>query len=74
MQAGELYDARLEMPGWNRAGFDASEWCGRFRIEIQPLLQAYRAIGALAADAEVSEPKAGEYVFTSGQNFPVGSA
>jgi alpha-L-rhamnosidase len=23
---GEIYDARLEMPGWNQAGFDASRW------------------------------------------------
>ncbi len=23
---GEEYDARLEMPGWNRVGFDASAW------------------------------------------------
>lgn len=23
---GEEYDARLEMPGWNRAGYDASAW------------------------------------------------
>jgi len=24
--AGEVYDARKEMPGWNAAGFDASAW------------------------------------------------
>ncbi len=23
---GEIYDARLEQPGWNRPGFDASSW------------------------------------------------
>ncbi|MDD3695634.1 MAG: family 78 glycoside hydrolase catalytic domain [Lentisphaeria bacterium] len=23
---GEMYDARLEMPGWNRPGFDDSDW------------------------------------------------
>jgi len=26
LQAGEVYDARLEMPGWNKPGFDASQW------------------------------------------------
>ena len=74
MQAGELYDARLEMPGWNRAGFDASEWCAvDSGSEIQPLLQAYpgdpvRCTAELPT-LEVSEPKAGEYVFDLGQNF-----
>jgi alpha-L-rhamnosidase len=26
LQEGEVYDARLEMPGWNMPGFDASRW------------------------------------------------
>ena len=26
MIMGEAYDARLEMPGWSRAGFDAADW------------------------------------------------
>ena len=26
VQAGEVYDARLEMPGWNMPGFNTSQW------------------------------------------------
>ena len=26
LQAGEVYDARLETPGWNKPEFDASQW------------------------------------------------
>ena len=28
LQAGEIYDARLEMPGWNELDFDESGWQG----------------------------------------------
>jgi alpha-L-rhamnosidase len=28
LKAGEVYDARLEMPGWDQPGFDASRWRG----------------------------------------------
>ena len=30
---GEIYDARLEQPGWNCAGFDDSGWYGAYVIE-----------------------------------------
>ena len=42
MQAGEVYDARLEMPGWNTAGFDQSSWSPIVTgSSIKPLIQAY---------------------------------
>lgn len=28
LKDGEVYDARLEMPGWNRTGYDTSSWKG----------------------------------------------
>ncbi len=74
MQAGEVYDARLEMPGWNQAGFDQSSWSPIVTgSSIKPLLQAYpgvpvRAVKELAA-VKVTEPTPGTYVFDLGQNF-----
>lgn len=74
MQAGEVYDARREMPGWSAPGFDQSKW---FSVvtgsSIKPLLQAYpgvpvRAVKELPA-IKVTEPKPGTYVFDLGQNF-----
>ena len=74
MQAGEVYDARLEMPGWNQAGFDQSSWSPIVTgSSIKPLLQAYpgvpvRAVKELPA-VKVTEPTPGTYVFDLGQNF-----
>ena len=74
MQAGEVYDARLEMPGWSQAGFDQSSWSPIVTgSSLKPLLQAYpgvpvRAVKELPA-VKVTEPTAGTYVFDLGQNF-----
>ena len=74
MQAGEVYDARLEMPGWSQAGFDQSSWSPIVTgSSLKPLLQAYpgvpvRAVKELPA-VKVSEPTPGTYVFDLGQNF-----
>ena len=74
MQAGEVYDARLEMPGWSQAGFDQSSWSPIVTgASLKPLLQAYpgvpvRAVKELPA-VKVSEPTPGTYVFDLGQNF-----
>lgn len=34
-RGGEIYDARMEMEGWNKVGFDDSEWCNA-RIAKSP--------------------------------------
>lgn len=74
MQAGEVYDARLEMPGWSQAGFDQSSWSPIVTgSSLMPLLQAYpgvpvRAVKELPA-VKVTEPTPGTYVFDLGQNF-----
>ena len=74
MQAGEVYDARLEMPGWSQAGFDQSSWSPIVTgSSLKPLLQAYpgvpvRAVKELPA-VKVTEPTPGTYVFDLGQNF-----
>ncbi len=71
---GEIYDARRELPGWDRPGFDDAGW-------RQPVV-ATEPVGALQAQAQppirvtktlqpvkVTEPKPGIFIFDMGQNF-----
>jgi alpha-L-rhamnosidase len=71
---GESYDARREMPGWAKPGFDDSEWYGVEPEEIgdtklgaQPD-EGVRIIEELEAKA-VTEPESGRYVFDLGKNM-----
>ena len=72
--AGESYDAREEMPGWNKSGFDDSGWqgVGVERLGDVPLVaqpdEAVRATEEVAADT-VTEPESGVHVFDMGQNM-----
>jgi alpha-L-rhamnosidase len=74
IQAGETYDARLEMPDWSKAGFDASAWQGVVvGSEISPTLLAYpevpvRRVGEIIPK-EITQPRPGLFVFNMGQNF-----
>ena len=73
LRNGEYYDARREIDGWNRPGFDAAGWkkatyClpagGRLRSEPGPL------IGRTAVLAPVSVERIGDaYVIDVGQNM-----
>ncbi|MBT3193279.1 MAG: family 78 glycoside hydrolase catalytic domain, partial [Verrucomicrobia bacterium] len=74
LRFGETYDARLEMPGWNRPGFDDSNWATvDSGSEIEPLLQAYPGVPVRPVQelptTEMTEPKPKHYVFDLGQNF-----
>ncbi len=71
---GEDYDARLEQPGWDTAGFDDSSWAaprvvagpkGVLRAEMVPPNRVMRTIVPVA----VTEPKPGVFVFDMGQDF-----
>lgn len=72
--SGESYDARREIPGWDKPGFDDAAWApaqvlaapkGRLVAQaIQPI-RATREIAPVA----VSEPRPGVYVFDFGQTF-----
>jgi alpha-L-rhamnosidase len=74
MQDGEVYDARREMPGWSRSGFDDSKWSAIVTgAESNALLEAYPGAPVRRTlelpTLELTEPEAGSYVFDLGQNF-----
>ncbi len=71
---GEVYDARLEMPGWNTAGFDDSAWAsaqvvappkGCLKAQMMPPNRVMRSISPV----RLAEPKPGVFVFDLGQNI-----
>jgi alpha-L-rhamnosidase len=72
---GEVYDARLEQPGWDKPGFDDSAWehavlattpnLGPLEAEEEPPIRITRALKPI----KLSEPKPGVYIFDFGQNF-----
>ncbi len=70
---GEKYDATMEQPGWNTAGFDASAWNAVELSDYEGILVGPRA-PALTCEMEMNpvalnEPVSGEYVFDMGQNI-----
>ena len=73
---GEQYDARLEMPGWDRAGFDDSAWraarIGSTAEESAPLVRKcclpVRRIMELKA-VRVLNPQKDIYIWDFGQNI-----
>jgi len=71
---GEVYDSRLEIPGWDQPGFDASRWDpakvvegsnGILSAQMMPPIQVVDAFPPLA----VTNPAPGVYVYDFGQNF-----
>lgn len=72
--AGETYDARKEIPGWDCPGLDDSAWKPVAVTErISALVEPARGVpvrqtGVLKPVA-ITEPKPGVFVFDMGQNF-----
>jgi alpha-L-rhamnosidase len=71
---GEIYDARRELPGWDRPDFSGAAWAkaaiatepvGMLQAEMQPPI---RVTGKLKPVAR-TEPKPGVFIFDLGQNF-----
>jgi alpha-L-rhamnosidase len=71
---GEDYDARREMNGWDRAGFDDSKWDrvvvldgpgGALRPELSPPIRVMHTYEPIRQ----TEPKPGVLVYDLGQNF-----
>ncbi len=72
--AGEVYDARLEMPGWSEPGFEDNGWEPVSVTEkVESLVQAYPGIPVRRTmeikPVEMTEPEPGVFVFNMGQNF-----
>lgn len=72
---GEVYDARREQAGWDKAGFDDANWShaevagmpnvGPLMSEDEPPIRITRTLRPVA----VTEPKQGVFIFDFGQNF-----
>ncbi|HWR50043.1 MAG TPA: glycoside hydrolase family 78 protein [Bryobacteraceae bacterium] len=71
---GEEHDARLDMPGWARAGFDDSAWetarpvtapAGTLVAQMAEPLRVTETLKPL----KITQPKPGVYVFDMGQNM-----
>ncbi len=71
---GEVYDARLEQPGWDAPGFDDAHWedavpaataVGPLFAQMAPPIKVARTIRPVS----VSEPAPGTYIFDLGENF-----
>jgi alpha-L-rhamnosidase len=71
---GELYDARKELPGWNKIGYDDSEWknakkaeekIGKLQAQNQPPIK----ITGILKPINLTEPIPKVYIYDMGQNF-----
>jgi alpha-L-rhamnosidase len=71
---GEIYDSRLEKPGWSRAGFDDKSWSGVRNLDgvtaalVAPVGPSVRRMQELKP-ARITRTPAGETVFDLGQNM-----
>ncbi|MFV2069838.1 MAG: family 78 glycoside hydrolase catalytic domain [Pirellulales bacterium] len=71
---GERYDARKEMPGWDRSGFDVAAW---HRVDVTESIAARveahpgPPVGRLPSikPVRVTQPQKGRFVVDLGQNF-----
>jgi alpha-L-rhamnosidase len=71
---GQVYDARLEMPGWDTADYDDASWAapaivaaprGTLRAQMHPAIKVFESIRPV----KISETKPGVWLFDMGQNF-----
>lgn len=72
---GEVYDARREQTGWDKAGFDDSSWPSAV-VASEPKLGPLCAQSAppirvtrILKPVKITEPKPGVFIFDFGQNF-----
>ncbi len=72
---GERYDARLETPGWDRAGFDDSGWTPAVEVHPAPVPLVADVAPPIKVTTQltpqaITEPRPGVYVLDFGQNQP----
>ena len=73
-QAGEAYDARLEVPGWDSPGFTNAAWRSvTTGAEFSPTIQASPVEPVQTnqdfTPVSIAQPQAGLYVMNFGQNI-----
>ena len=74
LQEGEIYDARLEVPGWDAPGFGAEGWSDARQVEtpagtlFSQLMPPMKVIETRHPE-RLTNPRAGVYVFDFGQLF-----
>ena len=71
---GEVYDARLEQPGWDAPGFDDAAWQPANVVEAPGGFMQYHAIEPIRitesfGPAAVNDVQPGVFVFDMGQNY-----
>lgn len=71
---GEIYDARKEMPGWDKVGFNDSKWMRAERVsdpseELSAQMIAPIKIMQTVKPKSMKEIRPGVYVYDMGQNM-----
>jgi alpha-L-rhamnosidase len=72
--SGETYDARLEQKGWDKAGFDDSQWTAVYiaespEIAVSSQINIPAQVVMQLRPERVAQPLKGTYVFDMGQNM-----
>lgn len=71
---GEVYDARMEMPNWNKVGFDDSDWMNMMWVQepggfqeaqMTPNMKVMDTVNPLS----ITETPKGTYILDMGQNM-----
>ncbi len=71
---GETYDARMELTGWSKNGFDDSGWMNAEQVkpaspEISSQMTEPIRVTETILPLSVSSPETGVYIFDMGQNM-----
>jgi len=69
---GEIYDARDEMPGWNKIGFDDLDWKNAVEVvgyNLSSQMMQPIQITKMLEPQDIYSPKPGMYVIDFRQNF-----
>ncbi len=74
IRVGEIYDARLEQPGWDQTGFDDTNWKLAATVpapegELRGKRSEPIRVAMSIKPNSITEPKPGVFVFDFGQNM-----
>ncbi|MFA6241677.1 MAG: family 78 glycoside hydrolase catalytic domain [Candidatus Hydrogenedentales bacterium] len=71
---GEVYDARMELPGWDKSGFDDTKWQTPQLVQkpgevMSAQMSEPIRVNAVLHPIAMTNPQPGTYVFDMGQNM-----